>query len=40
MIEICLFPDDEIFTEQFIENDDNEYKDSRAMALKTGIQLI
>lgn len=36
MIEICLSPDDEMLTEQFTENDDIEYKDSRSMALKTG----
>lgn len=36
MIEICLNPDDEMLTEQFSENEDIEYKDSRTMALKTG----
>lgn len=35
MIEICLNPDDEMFGEQF-NDDDLEYRDSRSMAIKTG----
>lgn len=40
MIEICLNPEDEMLTEHFTESDDSEYKDSRTMALKTGIELL
>nr|CAH7760444.1 unnamed protein product [Callosobruchus chinensis] len=40
MIEICLNPDDEMLTEQFVETDDIEYKDSRSMALKTADRLL
>lgn len=38
MIEICLNPDDEVLGEQFVD-DDLEYRDSRSMALKTGMYL-
>lgn len=40
MIEICLNPDDEMFAEQFTDNDDLEYRDSRTMALKTTDRLL
>lgn len=36
MIEICLNPDGEMLAEQFMDNDDIEYRDSRSLALKTG----
>lgn len=36
MIEICLNPDDEMLSDQFMDNSDSEYRDSRSMALKTG----
>lgn len=36
MIEICLNPEDDMLTDQFMDNDDLEYRDSRSMALKTG----
>lgn len=39
MIEICLNPDDEMLAEQFMDSEDIEYRDSRSMALKTGIQI-
>lgn len=40
MIEICLSPADEILMEHLTENDDTEYKDSRTMALKTGVKIV
>lgn len=36
MIEICLNPEDDMLTDQLMDNDDLEYRDSRSMALKTG----
>lgn len=35
MIDICLNPDDEMFGDQFVD-DDADYRDSRSMALNTG----
>lgn len=35
MIEICLNPDDDMFGDQFVD-DDLDYRDSRSMALNTG----
>lgn len=40
MIEICLNPEDEMLGDQFFDGDDSEYRDSRTMALKTGMQLF
>lgn len=38
MIEICLNPDDDMFGDQFnVDVDDFDYRDSRTMAIKTGI---
>lgn len=39
MIDICLNPEEDMFTE-FMEADDTEYKDSRSMALKTAERLL
>lgn len=38
MIEICLNPNDEMLGDQFSDFGDREYKDSRSLALKTGVQ--
>lgn len=36
MIEICLYPDDEMVGNETFDMDDSEYRDSRTMALQTG----
>lgn len=40
MIEICLNLDEELLSDQIIEYDDVDYKDSRTMALKTGTNFV
>ncbi|XP_045469443.1 tetratricopeptide repeat protein 21B-like [Harmonia axyridis] len=40
MIEICLNPEDDMLTDQLMDNDDLEYRDSRSMALKTADRLL
>lgn len=40
MIEICLNPDDEMLGDNLIDPDDLEYRDSRSMAIKTGMVIF